>query len=275
MDTEDSVPYVPEMGDSSAKGPAITARSLRACLDGAIDLAAKTFYIAKKEVKVYLVSPIGYMATAAFLFLTAWMFTAVFLYYKRADTVFMNNFGIVLVFIVPVVTMRLLAEERKLKTMELLMTSPVTPTQIVLGKYLACMVLVGTMIALTFAYVGIQHKYGTKIDWGPYQTGYVGLFLMTGACVAIGMFTSSLTENQLVAAVASFAILLMMWILHWMTFFMDPSWVTSAADAVSIVLPYQEMVKGVLETRYIVYYLSLIGVFLFVSVRMLESSRWR
>ena len=248
----------------------------KAILDWFVDLVAKTFYIAKKEIKTYFVSPIAYIMTVAFLFIAGYFFTMHLVNSMRADMMgFLHNMGVIMLFMVPGLTMRLLAEERRQKTMELLMTSPVTPTQIVLGKYLACMFLMVTMVALTLLYPWIIHHYGGKLDWGPVVTGYVGLILLIGALVSVGVFTSSFTDNQLVAAVVAFALLLLFWIVSWLTVYLESGWMSTAAEALSIFLPFGDFIKGVIETRYYVYYGSVVFVFLFASVRMLEASRWR
>jgi ABC-2 type transport system permease protein len=248
----------------------------RSPVDCVKDLFAKTFYIAKKEMKTYFVSPIAYIICAAYLFISGYMFTAHLINSRRADlSGFLGNNGVILLLMVPILTMRLLAEERKQHTMELLMTSPVTPTQIVLGKYVACLTLLVGMIGLTGVYAYILHYYEGKPDWGPIKTGYLGLCLLASVFVAVGLFTSSTTDNQLVAAVVCFAALLLLWIASWSSVFLDPGWMQTTVEAMSLTLPYMDLVKGVAETRYFVYYLSLVCVFLFASVRMLEASRWR
>jgi ABC-2 type transport system permease protein len=222
------------------------------------------------------VSPIAYIMAVAFLFIAGYFFTMHLVNSRRADLAgFLHNMGVILLFMIPGLTMRLLAEERRQKTMELLMTSPVTPTQIVLGKYLACMILMVVMIALTALYPWIIFHYGGKPDMGPIYTGYLGLVLLMSALVSVGVFTSSFTDNQLVAAVVAFSLLLMFWVVSWLTVYLEPGVLSTTAEALSIFLPYGDFVKGVIETRYYVYYLSFAFVFLFASVRMLEASRWR
>ena len=251
-------------------------QSTRGPLDCVLDLFFKTFYIAKKELKLYFVSPIAYILAAAYLLISGWMFTAHLMQGRKAElTGFLYNNGVILLFIVPSLTMRLLAEERKQHTMELLITSPVTPTQIVLGKFIACEALLMTMVGMTLAFAYILVYLDGKPDWGPIKTAYLGLFLLSSCFVAVGTFTSSLTENQLVAAVSCFALLLLLWIVSWASVMLDPGWMQSTAEAMSIFLPYGDFVKGVIETRYFVYYGSIIFTFLFASVRMLEASRWR
>lgn len=253
-----------------------TPGAKRGPMDCAADLIAKTFYIAKKELKTFFVSPIFYMMAAAYLALSGYMFTAHLINSKRAEmTGFFLNNGVILLLMASILTMRLLAEERKQHTMELLLTSPVTPTQIVLGKYIATMVLMAILLLGTTVYVYIIHAHDGKPDWGPIKTSYLGLYMLMGCLIAVGLFTSSLTENQLVAAVMSFAILLGLWIVSWFSVYFEPGWMQTTAEAMSLFLPYGDFVKGVIETRYIVFYLSVIFVFLFASVRVLEANRWR
>jgi len=244
--------------------------------DWFVDLVVKSFYVAKKELKTYFVSPIAYIMAVAFLFIAGYFFTMHLVNSRRADMAgFLHNMGVIMLFMIPGLTMRLLAEERRQKTMELLITSPLTPTQIVLGKYLACMTLLILMIGLTGLYPLIITHYGGKPDWGPIYTGYLGLVLLLSSLVAVGVFTSSFTDNQLVAAVVAFAILLLFWIVSWLTVYLEPGIWSTTAESLSLFIPYGDFIKGVIETRYYVYYLSVAFVFLFASVRMLEASRWR
>lgn len=248
----------------------------RGLMDCVSDLFFKTFFIAKKELKVYFVSPIAYIIAAAYLFISGYMFTMHLMNGKKAELAgFLYNNGVVLLLMVPILTMRLLAEERKQHTMELLVTSPVTSTQIVLGKFLACQTLMTTIICSTLAYAYILVYLDGKPDWGPIKTGYLGLILLSSCFVAIGVFTSSLTENQLVAAVVCFAALLLLWIVSWLAVYVEPGWQQTTAEALSLFLPYGDFVKGVIETRYFVYYGSIIFFFLFASIRALEAARWR
>ena len=248
----------------------------RGALDCVMDLFFKTLYIAKKELKLYFVSPIAYIVAAAYLCISGWMFYAHLMNSRRADLLaFLSNNGVILLLMIPILTMRLLAEERKQHTMELLITSPVTPTQIVLGKFVACQTLVSGLIALTSAYAWILYYYDGKPDWGPIKTGYLGLFLLSACMVSVGLFASSLTENQLVAAVICFAALLMLWIVSWASVMVDPGWMQSTAEALSLFTPFGDFVKGVIETRYFVYYGSMITIMIFASIRTLEASRWR
>lgn len=253
-----------------------TPRTAKGPLDCAGDLVAKTFYIAKKELKTFFVSPIFYIIAAAYLAISGYMFAMHLFNSRKAElTGFFYNNGVILLLMASILTMRLLAEERKQHTMELLMTSPITPTQIVLGKYLATMVLMAILLVLTTVYAYILHAHDGKPDWGPIKTGYMGLYLLMGCLISVGMFTSSLTENQLVAAVVSFAILLGLWIVSWFSVYFEPGWMQTTVEAISLFLPYGDFVKGVVETRYIIFYLSVIFVFLFASVRVLEANRWR
>lgn len=257
----------------SEANPALAARGPLDCVS---DLFFKTFFIAKKELKVYFVSPIAYIIAAAYLFISGYMFTMHLMNGRKAELAgFLYNNGVVLLLMVPILTMRLLAEERKQHTMELLVTSPVTSTQIVLGKYIACQVLMMLIISMTLAYAYVLHYLDGKPDWGPIKTGYLGLFLLSGCFVAVGVFTSSLTENQLVAAVVCFAGLLLLWIVSWLSVYVEPGWQQTTAEALSLFLPFGDFVKGVIETRYFMYYGSIIFFFLFASVRALEASRWR
>ncbi|MBI4859816.1 MAG: ABC transporter permease subunit [Candidatus Riflebacteria bacterium] len=248
----------------------------RGPLDWILDLVAKSFYVFKKEMKTYFVSPIAYIIAFCYLFISGYMFTAHLMQTKHATLAgFLQNNGVVLLLLVPILTMRLLAEERRQKTIELLLTSPLTPTQIVLGKYFACLGLLTAMMGMTLLYPYVLVQLGGNPDWGPVKTGYLGLWLLSACFVAIGLFTSSLTDNQLVAAVVSFVILLILWIASWSSAYLEAGTMTTVVEALSILMPFADFVRGLVESRYYIYYVSIVVVFLFASVRMLEASRWR
>jgi ABC-2 type transport system permease protein len=251
--------------------------------------------IAKKEVHSLFVSPIAYVVLTGFLLLGGWFFFNLlfrFNYLLTLYTSFQNvggaqglnlneyviapllqNLTIILLIMVPLITMRTFAEERKTGTYELLLTSPLTVTQIVLGKFLGCLFFIFVMILLTGIYPAILFLYGNP-ELGVLASGYLGLFLLTVVFVSVGLFTSSLTENQIVAAVSCFVILLFLYILSW------PAETTGAAlggilKYLSVVEHFSEMVKGLIDTKDLVYFLTLILLSLFLTHRCVEASRWK
>lgn len=253
------------------------------------------FLIAGKEIRSLFVSPIAYVVLTGFLLLGGWFFFNLlfrFTYLLTLYTSFQNlqglqslnlnehviapllhNLTIVLVIMIPIITMRTFAEEKKNGTYELLLTSPLTVTQLVLGKFFGSLFFVLVMILLTGIYPAILLLYGNP-ELGILASGYLGLFLLAVVFVSVGLLTSSLTENQIVAAVTCFVILLLLYVLSW------PSETTGATlgnvlKYLSVIEHFSEMVKGIIDTKNLVYFLSLIFLSLFLTHRSVEASRWR
>ena len=246
------------------------------------------FTILKRELKSYFSSPVAYIILVVFLVLSGVFF---FLYLQSfissqfdprfqlfKEKLNLNEFvvrpylgtvSVVLLLMIPVISMRLIAEEKKNYTSELLFTSPIRVVQIVLGKFLAALTLFLIMLLLSAIHLLILAIYGNP-DLGPMLSGYLGLFLLGASFLSIGLFASSLTENQIVAAVISFGILLVFWILG------------ASSDADSSVLGYLSIInhfdnftKGVIEVKDVVYYLSFSLFGLFLTQVTLDSERWR
>lgn len=173
----------------------------------------KIWAIVKKEIKSFFISPIAYIVIAMFLLISGYFFSIIVFNTQMADMrIIFHNMGITLLFISPIITMRTFAEERKLGTIELLYTSPLTLQEIVFGKYLSCIVLFLIITGVTLEYPLLLRLFG-KPDWGPILTAYLGFVLLGMTFLAIGVFASSLTENQIVATVVSFSLLLLLWII--------------------------------------------------------------
>jgi ABC-2 type transport system permease protein len=179
----------------------------------------------------------------------------------------------VALFLIPMITMRLFAEEKRTGTIELLATSPVRDIDIILGKWLAAMLLylaiLGTS-ALNFAFLFL---YGTP-DWRPLLVGYLGLILQGGCLLAIGTFLSTTTRNQIIAGTATFAVCLLLWVLDWVSSYETAAW-AQVLSYLSVVTHFETFAKGVLEIKDIVFYLSMIFFGLFLTARSMESLRWR
>ncbi|HVI21990.1 MAG TPA: ABC transporter permease subunit, partial [Myxococcales bacterium] len=196
--------------------------------------------IAKKELNIYFATPIAYVMFTLFVVIGSYFFLRLLGSYEQAslmymrfnspemmnrlnfqDAIFRNlfgNLGVILIFIIPFLTMRLVAEEKRQKTMELLYTTPVTPGQIVWGKYLAAILILVCTLALTLLYpllVQLVARDQSGVEWRSVLLGYLGLFLLGAAYTALGLFISSLTESQVVAALITFVVLLMTWIIGW------------------------------------------------------------
>ena len=181
--------------------------------------------------------------------------------------------SLIFLFFIPALTMRVIAEEKKSGTIELLVTMPVRDIEIVLGKYVAAVILVASALALTFAYPLTISVLGDP-DSGALIGGYLGLLLMGGAYVAIGMFTSGLTQNQIIAFIVGFVIIFALYMLDKVIMFV-PGTAASVLEYASVTYHFENLARGVIDSRSVVYYLSLTGLFLFLAVRTLESRKWR
>ena len=226
--------------------------------------------IFKKEMRLYFTSPVAWVIMAVFLFIAGYFFWSIFGYYTRvsmqsamnpmggglnvSDGVLrplFSNFSVILLLMMPLVTMRLFAEERRSGTIELLLTYPVRDGAVLLGKFLAALTLYVLMIALTLLYPAMLW-YFAPLEWGPILTGYVGLLLMGATFIAVGVFASSLTENQIVAALVSFLILLMFWVVGWSADFADPS-IARILQDLSLTEHNDSFAKGVFDTKDIIF----------------------
>ena len=249
--------------------------------------------IAGKEIRSLFVSPVAYVVLTGFLLLGGWFFFNLLFRFSYLLTLYtglqnaqglealnlndyvmaplLSNLTIVLVIMIPIITMRAFAEEKKSGTYELLLTSPLTVAEIVLGKYLGLTAFVFFMILLTGIYPAILLYYGNP-EPGPLAAGYLGLFFLGAVFVSVGLLTSSLTENQIVAAVACFVALLLLYVISW------PAETAGVAMGgvlkyLSVVDHFSEMVKGLIDTQDIVYFLSLIVLGVFLTHRAVEASR--
>src|SRR5687767_4576248 len=169
--------------------------------------------------------------------------------------------------------MRTYAEEKRSGTIELLLTSPLTDFQIVMGKFLGGLVLYAAMLAVTLVHMAFLFAFGNP-EWRPVLTGYLGVLLMGGCFLSLGLFISSLTKNQLVAGMVTFAVFLMFWIINWIAAFTGPT-TQSVLNYLSITEHLNDFTRGVLDTKHLVYYVSFIAFSLFLTVRSVDSERWR
>jgi ABC-2 type transport system permease protein len=175
--------------------------------------------------------------------------------------------------LIPLLTMRLFSEEKKLGTIELLFTNPIRDIEIILGKYLACLMVYTIMLLLTFLYP-ILLEVVFSVEIGPLISGYLGLFLLGAACIACGIFLSSLTENQIVAAISTVGVLLFMWLIDWNEGIAGQKMIT-ILHQISLSEHFFNSIKGVIDIDDIVYYLSFTAFFLYLTVCSLESRNWR
>jgi ABC-2 type transport system permease protein len=231
--------------------------------------------IYQKEMKTFFVSPIAYTISCIFLVIAGYLFSVILFYTKEANLrILFANLRFVLLLISPILTMRLIAEEKKLKTDELLYTSPLTNYEIILGKYFATVTLYLIMLAFTLEFP-IFLKIYSNPDMGPIYTGYLGLFLFGSAFISLGIFASSLTENQIIAAITSFGLLLMLWLISWATTFIPIEWLKDIFTSLSLTERFNNFEKGIIDLGDIFYYLSFCFVFIFLTNQVAEAKRWK
>ncbi len=251
-----------------------------------------TWIIAHRDFKAYFTSPIAYIVIAGFLGIMGWMFFFNLTHFNLQNMQYQQfnmgkgvsitegiirplygNMNVIFLFMVPFITMRLFAEEKKLHTIELLMTSPIHLSEIILGKFFSAFLLVLVMLGLTVIYPIVLFATGNP-EWGPIITSYIGTLLLAGCYLSIGVLFSSMTENQIVAGALTFAAGLFFWLISWATQTAGPVW-GEILTYLSLISHYNNFGQGLLNTSDIFYYLSFIGVGLFLTHRVLDSYRWR
>ncbi len=184
-----------------------------------------------------------------------------------------QNMSIILLLMRPLLTMRLFSEEKKINTDELLYTCPISINQIILGKYFASLFVLLAMLLLTGILSIFTFAYGNP-ELVPILNGYLGLFLMGAAFIAVGIFFSSLTENQIVSAILTFGTLLLFWILNWASYSAGGIW-KGVLNYLSFIQHFDDMTRGILDTTDLVYYLSFVFLGLFLTHSVIQSRRWR
>jgi ABC-2 type transport system permease protein len=233
----------------------------------------RVWAICRKEIVTYFSSPVGYVAIAVFLSLSGFFFMGILTYTRESNLRYLfNNMSIMLLLVLPMITMRLFSEEKKMGTFELLMTAPIRLVELVLGKFLGAAVFLLIIVGLTLLFPLFVILFGTP-DLGPIFTGYLGFVLMGLALVSVGLFVSSLTDSMFVAGIVSFGIMLGLWVLSWAGDLLGGipgDFIRSA----SIIDRLDGFIKGILDTGDVVYYLSVAGVFIFLTIRALDWRRW-
>lgn len=229
-----------------------------------------------RELKAFFVSPIAYVVSALFLVAMGYLFSLILINTQDASLRgTFSNMIFVLLLLAPALTMKLLADENRMGTIELLLTSPVHDWQVVIGKFLSSVVLFVVMfLGPTLFYVLILKVFGDP-DWGPIITGYIGILLLSASFLAIGLFTSSLTQNQVIAYFAGLVILLLLWIADAGSSMAGVGPVGNALSYLAVTQHYNNFFQGVIDTTDVVYALSMIAVALFLATQMLQTRRWR
>ena len=247
--------------------------------------------IAHKEMKSYFSSPIAYIVIGLWALMYGYFFVALLSFFVR-QSMQMGQFGpqsmnvnqqlikpllqnvtILILFLMPMVTMRTYSEEKRSGTIELLLTSPVTDFQIIVGKFLGAMALYGVLLLVTLPHILLLFLYGQP-EWKPIVTAYVGLMLLGGCFISVGLLISSLTRNQIVAGISTFAVFLLLWIITWIGSFSGPA-VDQLTQYLSIIDHLEDFSKGVIDTKHLIYYVSFITFGLFLTAKSVDSERWR
>jgi len=248
--------------------------------------------IAHKELKSYFASPIAYIVIGFFTLLFGFFYYSLLVFFDRQSMQMMGmgaqppqnvndqfirplflNVSVILLFILPMITMRTYSEEKRSGTIELLLTSPITDLQIIMGKFFGAMALFVVMLVATLPHIGIVFMLGTP-EWLPVATGYLGILLMGGCFISLGLLISSLTSNQIVAGMITFAVFLMLWVINWISSFVGPT-AQSVLDYLSITGHLDDFTRGIIDTKHLVYYLSFILFGLFLTARSVDTERWR
>lgn len=230
--------------------------------------------IARRELGTYFTSPIAYVVTAALLAIAGFMFERILFFSREATLRYLfTNLATILLFVAPALTMRLLAEERRSGTIELLLTAPVRDWEVIWGKWLASFILFLAMLSLTLVYPLVLERFGDP-DWGPIGSGYLGLILLGGALLALGTLTSTLTRNQIIAAVLGVALCVGLWLIAALAESNEGA-LNSGLRYLALGEHFFDFLKGVVDTRDVIYYLSVIAGALFLATRVLETRRWR
>jgi ABC-2 type transport system permease protein len=230
--------------------------------------------ISRREIRTYFNSPVAYIVVPVFVIITGYLFfTQLFLEKQAEMRGFFNIMPLLFMFMIPAITMRLLADEKASGTLELLITMPVRDSEVVLGKFLAAMALLCTAIGLTLVFAITVKSLG-PLDRGPTIGGYLGLVLMGGAYVAIGVMASALTRNSIVSFIVAFAISFALYLLGRLTQFL-PQALQKLVAYLSIDGHFENIGRGVIDTRDLIYYFSVMVVCLLIATLSLESRRWK
>ena len=248
--------------------------------------------VCRRELYAYFVSPIAWVLLTIFAVLSAFFTYDMSALFVRAGfesqmqgqsfpmnineqvlAPLLSNISVISLFLIPLISMRLFAEEKRQGTIELLVTSPVQDTEIVIGKWLSAVLMYGALLIVLLADVSFLFFYGNP-DWKPFFTGFFGVVLQGACLLALGTFISTLTKNQIVAGAVGFALALVLWILSWSTSFGNSTTV-QVLNYLSIISHQDSFTRGVIDTKDLIYYLSMIFLGLFLTTRSLESLRWR
>jgi len=254
--------------------------------------ARNIWAIAAKELRSYFVSPVAWVMMGLFALIFGYFFVSYLTYFVRnsmqsqfgggpptmnvnMDLIrpLLSNASVLVLFLLPMVTMRTYSEEKRSGTIELLLTSPLTDFEIIAGKFLGAVGLYASLLVVTMIYIGVLFLFGNP-EWKPVVSGYLGLLLLGSCFIAIGLFISSTTKNQMVAGAGTFVVGLLFWIVSWIGDSAGPT-TAQILSYLSITEHFDDFGKGVIDTKHVIFYLSFIAFGLFLSLKSVDSERWR
>jgi ABC-2 type transport system permease protein len=248
--------------------------------------------IARRELGAYFASPIAYAVIAMFALVYGYFFISLLSFFVQQSMqmgamgmggpvnvnqqlirFLLQNAAVVVLFVLPMITMRTYAEEKRTGTIELLLTSPVSDVEIILGKFAGALGLYTVMLAVTLLHVAMLFAFGNP-EWKPIATGYLGLWLLGACFIAVGLLISSLTRNQIIAGAVTFGVFLLLWVIDWIGGGLG-STTQAVLGYLSITSHLDDFTKGVIDTKHVVFYLSFITFGLFLTAKAVDSERWR
>ena len=252
----------------------------------------KTWTVAWKDYKAYFTSPIAYIVIAIFLVIMGWMFYFNLLMFFRQGMQFKQfgqgkpasisegiirplygNLNVIFLFLIPAITMRLFSEEKKMQTIQLLMTSPIRLSEMIIGKFLSALGLMLTMLGITLLYPVVLFLVGNP-EFGPIFSSYLGTILLASCYISMGVLFSAMTENQIVAFFLTFGAGLFLWLINWAAQSAGPV-LGDFLDYLSLIQHYSNFSSGIIDSTDVIFYGSFIGLGLFLTHRVLDSYRWR
>src|SRR5882757_9297340 len=248
--------------------------------------------ICSKELHSYFTSPVAYLLLTMFAIIFGFFFWNSVGYFNMMSLEsqmrgqgmpmsvneyvirpLLSNISVIGLFFIPMISMRLFAEEKRTGTIELLATSPIRDMEVILGKWLAAMILYACLLFFTALNFAFLFHYG-KPDWKPLAVGYLGLLLQAGTLLALGTFISTLTRNQIIAGAATFGVCLLLWVLEWTSGYESATW-AQVLSYLSVITHFESFAKGVIQVKDVIFYLTGIFLGLFFTARSMESLRWR
>jgi ABC-2 type transport system permease protein len=248
--------------------------------------------VASKELRGYFTSPVAWVMMGLFALIFGWFFISYLTFFVRnsMQSAFgqgpqsmninmelirplLGNASVLVLFLLPMVTMRTYSEEKRSGTIELLLTSPITDFEIIVGKFLGTVGLYIALLAVTVIYIVILFIFGNP-EWKPILSGYLGLLLMGSCFISLGLFISSTTKNQMVAGAATFVVGLLFWIVSWFADSAGPV-MSQILSYLSITEHFDDFGKGIIDSKHLIYYLSFIAFGLFLTLKSVDSERWR